>query len=56
MSPEEIEKFNIELKALLIRYDATLTIGHQIQVNKVQKAETIIPEVIKPDNVLPQED
>lgn len=37
LSQEELEKFNIELKALLIKYDVTLTIGQSIQVTKKQK-------------------
>lgn len=34
MQPEELEKFNIEMKALLIKYDVNLTISNSIEVNK----------------------
>lgn len=47
MQKEELEKFQIELQALLIKYDCTLTIGQSIQVNKNAPASTAVTKISK---------
>lgn len=43
MNQETLEKFNIELKALLIKYNCTLQIGQSIQVVE-NKPEPVVAE------------
>ena len=42
LTQEELEKFNTELKALLIKYDVNLTVGQIIQVVKNQAQPTVV--------------
>jgi hypothetical protein len=47
MNQEELEKFNIELKALLIKYDANLKIAQVIQVEKNPVQQNVTPKIKK---------
>ncbi len=56
MSEKELENFNIELKALLIKYDVSMTVNHGIQILKNKKAEIINPEVVNEEIKIHQND
>lgn len=47
MNQEDLKKFNIELNALLIRYDCQLNVEGKIVVTPNKPMEETIPEVVE---------
>jgi len=47
MNQEELKKFNIELQALLIKYDVRLNVEAKIVVTPNKPMEETIPEVVE---------